>query len=74
MYNNVRITLDTNLKSKDFYRKKKITDKDFFRKKKISIVEIKYKDKCYGDVKKITSCFHNRVGKFSKYEFSLIGN
>lgn len=74
MYNNVRITLDTNLRSKDFYRKKKITDKDFFRKKKISIVEIKYKDNCYGDVKKITSCFNNRVGKFSKYEFSLIGN
>jgi len=74
MYNNVRITLDTNLKSKDFYIKKKITEKDFFKKNKISIVEIKYKDNCINDVKKITSYFSNRVGKFSKYEFSLIGN
>ena len=74
MYNNVRITLDTNLKSKDFYRKKKISEKDFFKENKISIVEIKYKDNCFNDVKKITSYFSNRVGKFSKYEFSLIGN
>ncbi len=74
MYNNVRVTLDTNLKSKDFYRKKKITDKDFFKENKISIVEIKYNDSCFNDVKKITSYFRNRVGKFSKYEFSLIGN
>ncbi len=74
MYNNVRITLDTNLKSKDFYRKKKIAEKDFFKKNKISIVEIKYNDNCFNDVKKITSYFSNRVGKFSKYEFSLIGS
>jgi len=74
MYNNIRITLDTNLKSKDFYRNKKISEGDFFKEKKISIMEMKYKDEFYADVKKITSYFKNRVRKFSKYEHSLINN
>ncbi len=72
MYKNIRITLDTNLKSRDFYRNKKISEGDFFRKKKISIIEMKYKDEFYNDVKKITSFFKNRVQKFSKYEYSLL--
>lgn len=73
MYKDIRITLDTNLKSKDFYKKKKITEEDFLIKKKFLIVELKYKDKDFEDVKKITSSFKNRVRKFSKYEHSLIG-
>ena len=72
MYKNIRITLDTNLKSRDFYRNKKISEGDFFREKKISIIEMKYKDEFYNDVKKITSFFKNRVQKFSKYEYSLL--
>ena len=73
MYKDIRITLDTNLKSKDFYKKKKITEDEFLIKKKFLIVELKYKDKDFEDVKKITSSFKNRVRKFSKYEHSLIG-
>ncbi len=72
MYKDIRITLDTSLKSKDFYRNKKISEGDFFREKKISIMEIKYKDEFYKDVRKITSFFKNRVQKFSKYEYSLL--
>ena len=33
MYKNIRITLDTNLKSRDFYRNKKLV-KEIFSKKK----------------------------------------
>lgn len=72
MYNDIRITLDTDLKSRDFYRSKIISEESFFRKKKISVVEMKYQDKSYDDVKKITSLFKNRIQKFSKYESSLL--
>ena len=34
MYNDIRITLDTDLKSRDFYRSKIISEESFFRKKK----------------------------------------
>ncbi len=74
VYNDIRITLDTNLKSKNFYRSKKINKIQFAAKKKFSIMEMKYKDEGFEDVKKITSKIKNRVKKFSKYEYSLVGN
>lgn len=74
VYNDIRITLDTNLKSKNFYRSKKINKIQFASKKKFSIMEMKYKDAGFEDVKKITSKIKNRVKKFSKYEYSLVGH
>ena len=73
-YKNIRITLDTRLKSNSFYRKKKIFKNDFLREKKFSIVEIKYLDKDFEDVKKLSKKFKNRFTKFSKYENALIGS
>ena len=73
MYNNIRITLDSKLFMLDFNRKKKIKLSTFIKKKKFSIVELKFIDKDFNDVAKITSNFKNRVMKFSKYEYSLIG-
>lgn len=73
MFKNIRITLDDKLFSLNFYRKKKIEKSDMIKRKKFSIVELKYKDDDYEDVIKITSNFKNRVRKFSKYEYSLIG-
>lgn len=73
MFKNIRITLDDKLFSLNFYRKKKIEKSDMIKRKKFCIVELKYKDDDYEDVIKITSNFKNRVRKFSKYEYSLIG-
>ena len=73
VYNDIRITLDTNLKSKNFYRSKKLI-KFNLHLKKFSIMEMKYKDAGFEDVKKITSKIKNRVKKFSKYEYSLVGH
>ena len=73
MFNNIRITLDNKLFTLNFYRKKKIEESDMIKRKKFCIIELKYKDKDYNDVIKITSNFKNRIRKFSKYEYSLIG-
>ena len=43
MYKNIRITLDTNLKSEIFIEIKKFLKEIFFGKK-IFIIEMKYKD------------------------------
>ena len=72
MFKNIRITLDTNLRSCNFYRKKKISKNDFFIKKKFSIVEFKYHDNEFEEIKKLSENFKNRFTKFSKYENSLI--
>ena len=74
MYKNIRITLDINLKSKDFYKKKKILENEFFFKQKYSIVEMKFQDEDYKDILSITKYFKSRVSKFSKYENALVSN
>tara|TARA_B100000989_G_C19532686_1_gene471025 strand:- start:5346 stop:6041 length:696 start_codon:yes stop_codon:yes gene_type:complete len=72
-FKNIRITLDFNLFTKNFYKKKIINHNDIFIKKKFSVMEIKYKDEDFDNVQKITSAITNRVSKFSKYEYCLTG-
>ena len=69
--NNLRITLDTDLKYKNFFRDKYIKINENFEKKKFLIVEFKFADECYEFVKLLSSQISNRFTKFSKYEFSL---
>ena len=67
----IRITLDSNLHSKDFYKKKNLSKYDYIVKKKFNIIEIKYKDDKNNSIKNIMEFINNRITKFSKYEYSL---
>ena len=69
--NKLRITLDADLKYKNFFRDKYIKLNENFEKKKFLIVEFKFADECYEFVKLLSSQISNRFTKFSKYEFSL---
>tara|TARA_Y100000816_G_C26106750_1_gene588433 strand:+ start:2035 stop:2748 length:714 start_codon:yes stop_codon:yes gene_type:complete len=69
--NKLRITLDADLKYKNFFRDKYIKLNENFEKKKFLIVEFKFADESYEFVKLLSSQISNRFTKFSKYEFSL---
>ena len=67
----LRITLDKDLKYKNFFRDKYIKINENFEKKKFLIVEFKFADECYEFVKLLSSKISNRFTKFSKYLFNL---
>ncbi len=70
--NGLRITLDKDLKYKNFLRDKYINSYENFEKKKFLILEFKYNDGSYNMVRSLSSQISNRFTKFSKYEYSLI--
>ena len=72
MFKNIRITMDSNLHYKDFYKNNKISKNDFIKKKNFHILEMKYDDDQFNNVTILTNKFRNRVTKFSKYEYSLM--
>ena len=72
MFKNVRITMDSNLHYRDFYKKNKISKYDFIKKKNFHIIEMKYNDDQFNNVTILTNKFRNRITKFSKYEYSLM--
>ena len=72
MFKNIRITMDSNLHYRDFYKNNKISINDFIKKKNFHILEMKYDDDQFNNVTILTNKFKNRVTKFSKYEYSLM--
>lgn len=72
MFKNVRITMDSNLHYRDFYKKNKISKHDFIKKRNFHIIEMKYNDDQFNNVTILTNKFRNRITKFSKYEYSLM--
>lgn len=72
MFKNIRITMDSNLHYRDFYKNNKISKNDFIKKKNFHILEMKYDDDQFNNVTILTNKFRNRVTKFSKYEYSLM--
>ena len=72
IFDNVRITLDTDLK---FINLAKI---NFFSKKNLicinkkQIIELKYSDEFHYQATKITKTFNNRLNKFSKYQIGIL--
>ena len=69
--NKLRITLDTDLRYKNFFRDKYIKLNENFEKKRFLILEFKFADENYEFVKLLSSQIPNRFTKFSKYEYSL---
>ena len=72
MFKNIRITMDSNLHYRDFYKNNKISKNDFIKKKNFHVLEMKYDDDQFNNVTILTNKFRNRVTKFSKYEYSLM--
>ena len=74
IFDNVRITLDTDLK---FINLAKI---NFFSKKNLlcinkkKIIELKYSDEFHYQATKISKTFNNRLSKFSKYQIGVLEN
>lgn len=70
--NSLRVTLDKDLKYKDFFTDKYIKKNENIEKKRFLILEFKFNDKDYNTVRYLSSQISNRFTKFSKYEYSLI--
>ena len=72
IFDNVRITLDTDLKFINLAEINFFSKKNFLCINKKQIVELKYRDKFHYQASKITRTFNNRLNKFSKYQIGLL--
>ena len=69
---NVRITLDTELKFINIAKVNFFSKKNFLSMNKKQILELKYSDEFSSQAGKITKTFNNRLNKFSKYQIGLL--
>ena len=72
IFDNVRITLDTDLKFINLAEINFFSKKNFLCINKKQIVELKYSDEFHYQASKITKTFNNRLSKFSKYQIGLL--
>ena len=72
IFDNVRITLDTDLKFINISEINFFSKKNFLCINKKQIVELKYSDEFHYQVSKITKTFNNRLNKFSKYQIGIL--
>ena len=72
IFDNVRITLDTDLKFINLAEINFFSKKNFLCINKKQIVELKYSDEFHYQASKITRTFNNRLNKFSKYQIGLL--
>ena len=70
-FQNIRITLDFNLKFIDLSKTKNFSKKNLLNLNKKQVVEFKFLDQYNDQTLKFTKNFHNRLSKFSKYEIGL---
>ena len=69
--NDIRITLDTDLKFMNLATINSFSEKNFLNINKKNIIELKFNDKHYLQASKITNILNNRLNKFSKYVTGL---
>ena len=72
IFDNVRITLDTNLKFINLAEINFFSKNNFLCINRKQIVELKYSDEFHYQASKITKTFNNRLNKFSKYQIGLL--
>ena len=72
IFDNVRITLDTDLKFINLAEINFFSKKNFLCINKKQIVELKYSDEFHYQAAKITKTFNNRLNKFSKYQIGIL--
>ena len=72
VFDNIRITLDTNLKFINLAKINIFSKSNFLCINKKQIIELKYSDKFHSQAAKITRIFNNRLNKFSKYQIGLL--
>ena len=72
IFDNVRITFDTDLKFINLAEINFFSKKNFLCINKKQIVELKYSDEFHYQASKITRTFNNRLNKFSKYQIGLL--
>ena len=68
IFDNVRITLDTDLKFINLAKINFFSKNNFLCINKKQIIELKYTDEFHYQATKITETFNNRLNKFSKYQ------
>lgn len=68
IFDNIRITLDTDLKFMNLAKINFFSKKNFLNINKRNIIELKFNDKHYLQASKITNTFNHRLNKFSKYQ------
>ena len=71
IFDNVRITLDTDLKFINLAKVNLFSKKNFLCINKKKIIELKYGDELHKKATKITKTFNNRLNKFSKYQIGF---
>ncbi len=71
IFDNVRITLDTDLKFINLAKVNFFSKKNFLCINKKKIIELKYGDEFHQKAAKITKTFNNRLNKFSKYQIGF---
>ena len=72
IFDNVRITLDTDLKFINLAKINFFSKKNFLCINKKQIIELKYSDEFHYQAAKITKTFNNRLNKFSKYQIGIL--
>ncbi len=72
IFDNVRITLDTDLKFINLAKINYFSKNNFLCINKKQIVELKYSDEFHYQASKVTETFNNRLNKFSKYQIGLL--
>ena len=71
IFDNVRITLDTDLKFINLAKVNLFSKKNLLCINKKKIIELKYGDEFHKKATKITKTFNNRLNKFSKYQIGI---
>lgn len=71
IFDNVRITLDTDLKFINLAKVNLFSKKNLLCINKKKIIELKYGDELHKKASKITKTFNNRLNKFSKYQIGI---
>ena len=69
---NIRITLDTDLKFMNLAKIEAFSKKNFLNINKKKIIELKFNDKNYLQASKLTNVLNNRLNKFSKYQVGIL--
>ena len=72
IYNNIRITLDAELKFASLAKINFLSKKNLLCVNKRKIIELKYSDEFQFQAAKITKMFNSRLDKFSKYQIGLL--
>ena len=72
IYNNIRITLDADLKFASLAKINFLSKKNLLCVNKRKIIELKYSDEFQFQAAKITKMFNSRLDKFSKYQIGLL--